>query len=547
LRQSSPRMAEALRPGLIWARPSWSQFVAMCQEGRPEGTPPAAQNNLTRHMGSAGAEAVRRYHEATKHSYRSVRRSVGGLDWSNEPFLFKVYPDLAAIPLPRHVPRSGVPAAEAVATSDGDRNPDLGTLASLLLYSAGVLRRSRTRWGEVAFRAASCTGALYHLEVYLVCGELPGLPAGVYHFDPRGFALRPLRTGDFRHVLVDAAVGEESVARAVVTVVLTSMWQRNAWKYQARAWRHVFWDAGTVLANLLALASAHRVPSRVVLGFVDREVVGLLDLDPAQELPVALVPLGRKDTPPPPSPPVSPLGHRVLPVLRREIREPLVLEAHEASSFRTADEVRAWRTGRVDLQPKPSGPLVPLRPLRPEALPTVPLEQVIERRRSTRRFGLNPIPFEAFSEVLMRCSADVPTDFANPLVIPHGIVHAVEGLTPGAYVYHLQHRAVELLRGGDFRQDAAFAALEQAAAGLAAADVAFLTDLRRVLEVLGPRGYRAAQLEGGIRGGRVYLLAHALGLRATALTFYDDEVTRLFSPHAKGRSPMFLTVFGWKG
>ena len=74
-----------------------------------------------------------------------------------------------------------------------------------------------------------------------------------------------------------------------------------------------------------------------------------------------------------------------------------------------------------------------------------------------------------------------------------------------------------------------------------------MTDLGRVLGALGPRGYRAAQLEGGIRGGRVYLLAHALGLRATALTFYDDELTRLFSPHAAGWSPMFFTVFGRKG
>jgi hypothetical protein len=47
-----------------------------------------------------------------------------------------------------------------------------------------------------------------------------------------------------------------------------------------------------------------------------------------------------------------------------------------------------------------------------------------------------------------------------------------------------------------------------------------------------------------VRGGKIYLLAHALGLRATGLTFYDDEVTDFFSPHAAGHSPMFLVAFG---
>lgn len=498
-------------------------------------------------MRNPGTEVIRRYHEATKHSYWSVRRSAHRLDWSNEPFPFKVYPDLEPIPLPRDLPRTGVPAVEAVATTGGDRDPDPATLASLLLYSAGILRRVRTRWGEIAFRAAPCTGALYHVEVYLVAGDLPGLGAGVYHFDPQGFALRPLRTGDFRGVLADAAAGEEGVVRAPVTLALTSMWQRNAWKYRARAWRHVFWDAGTMLANLLAMAAAHRVPARVVLGFADGEVGRLLDLDPIRELPVALVPLGRGEAPPPPAPPVPPLGHRVAPILRREIREPLIPEAHEASSFRTADEVRAWRTQRVDLQRAPSGPLVPLRSLKPKALPGTPLEDVIEGRRSTRRFSPDPVPFETVSEILDRCSSDVPADWATPLVVPYGIVHAVEGVAPGAYAYCPEQGAIELLRQGVFRQEAAFLALEQAAAGLAAADIVFMTDLGRVLGALGPRGYRAAQLEGGIRGGRVYLLAHALGLRATALTFYDDEVTRFFSPHAAGWSPMFFVVFGRKG
>jgi len=39
-------------------------------------------------------------------------------------------------------------------------------------------------------------------------------------------------------------------------------------------------------------------------------------------------------------------------------------------------------------------------------------------------------------------------------------------------------------------------------------------------------------------------VAYAQRLGATGLTFYDDEVTAFFSPHAAGKSVMFLTALG---
>ena len=59
-----------------------------------------------------------------------------------------------------------------------------------------------------------------------------------------------------------------------------------------------------------------------------------------------------------------------------------------------------------------------------------------------------------------------------------------------------------------------------------------LADLDRVLARLGERGYRAAQLESAIIGGKLYLAAYALGLGATGLTFFDDDVTQFFSPQS---------------
>jgi len=78
----------------------------------------------------------------------------------------------------------------------------------------------------------------------------------------------------------------------------------------------------------------------------------------------------------------------------------------------------------------------------------------------------------------------------------------------------------------------------------AAVNIFFLADLRPILQRFGNRGYRAVQLEAGILGGKLYLAAYAQRLGATGLTFFDDDVTRFFSPHAEGKSAIFLVALG---
>ena len=142
----------------------------------------------------------------------------------------------------------------------------------------------------------------------------------------------------------------------------------------------------------------------------------------------------------------------------------------------------------------------------------------------------------------------MPADFVNPsgsqLNDLYIIVHAVEGLEPGAYFLHRRPWALELLQRGDFRDRAGYLGLEQALPADCSAAVFFLADLNRVFERWGNRGYRATQLEAGIIGGRLYIAAYAQRLGATGLTFYDDEVTAFFSPHAAGKSAIFLVAPG---
>ena len=123
-------------------------------------------------------------------------------------------------------------------------------------------------------------------------------------------------------------------------------------------------------------------------------------------------------------------------------------------------------------------------------------------------------------------------------------MHAVDGIPPGAYVYHAAPHALESLKRGDFRHDSAFLCLDQELGGTSSVTVFFLAHLDRVLAQLGNRGYRAVNLEAGIIGGRLYLAAYAQGFGATGLTFYDDDVVTFFSPHARGKDAIFVTALG---
>lgn len=390
-------------------------------------------------MDNRNIEEAKRYHEITKHSYQSVRQSAHYLDWDNRPLVYKIHPGLSPIPLPRDFPAPKADTVQAVggAGCNEEKAPGLKELSQILFFSAGETKKKIYPGGEeYHFRAAACAGALYPIEIYVVSTDIPGLEAGIYHFNPGDFALRRLRSGDYRPELAGTAGDNQAIAAAPVTLVLSAIFWRSAWKYQARCYRYCFWDGGTILANLLAVMASEQISCSLEMGFVDSKVNHLLGLDAEREASLCLVPLGRS---------MEWAGHAVgreLPALNyeaaslseHEVDYPALKRMHAASCLAADEETRPWR-----------GPC--LRP-QPEAKnPAVPLEQPLER--------------------------------SSPLG-----------------------------------------------------------------EVILKRGYRAAQLEAGIIGGKLYLSAYSLGLGASGLTFYDDDVVKFFSPHATGKDAIFVVALG---
>src|ERR1700722_19806871 len=323
-------------------------------------------------MKNRDTQATWKYNDGKKHSYWSIRKDPP--------------------PLPRDVPQTGFAALSTISdpmlSASRDSAPDLQDLARILYFSAGITKQRKDPGGEIYFRAAACTGALYEIDLYVVTGDLKGLDAGVYHFNPAEVSLRLLRKGDFRGKLARATALRLTMARAPATIICTGTYWRNAWKYQARTYRHFGWDHGTLLANMLAVSAASGLPTEIVLGFLDSEVNSLLDLDSHREVSWCLVPIGRTAASYLPSPrDVLSLDLETVASSRHEVEYPAMLAMHESSSLESEQDVAKWSEKHsVPASYVPVSEPVWLTPLTQQEEPTDTIEQVILRRGSSRKF-----------------------------------------------------------------------------------------------------------------------------------------------------------------
>ena len=469
-------------------------------------------------------------HQLTKHGSPRPERSrlveFLPLDPANRPAPFKRYPGLEAQLLPADLGATGIAAADVLS---GQAEPapaqlDGVVLARLLFFSGGVTRTANA--GRTYFRPAMSAGNLHPIELYVVCADLPGVDAGVHHFAPKDFGLTTLRSDDWRPVLA-AAAAEPAVATAPCTVVITGIPWRTAWKYGERGYRHLYWDAGTLLANLLAEAEAHGLPARVLLGFVDSEVARLVGVDEIEEFPLALAVLGaggERATKPGPGR-LEPLQVEVAPLSPRPLTFPLITEAQQAGALGDGEAVAAWRSA-AGRDGEPAAPIAV-----PQTAGRRAIEEVILRRGSTRVMRRVGAPAALLRWGMSVASGPVPSDVRGASLLEHWLsVHAVADVEPGTYRWRAGR--LEPGRSGDFREEAQQLCLNQPLGGDSAYTAFHCSDLDAVVDVLGSRGYRAAQLEAGVAAGRLALAAFTLDCGATGLTFFDDQVSRFFATPA---------------
>jgi hypothetical protein len=397
-------------------------------------------------------------------------------DLDRLPWFFKRYVDsLPRVALPRDLPATTAPAV-AVLAGTADVAPtelDLPHLSRLLHLCAGVVRTTERPFTTWPFRAAGSAGARFPLEVYVAVPDGSALPAGVHWYDPPDHAL----------VRVGPPPGDSPAL-----VVCGVPW-RTGWRYRERGYRHVYWDAGTMLSQLLAAADSAGLVAGLHTRFPDAAVAELVGADGVHEWPVAVVALGDG------APPLEASGSATAgEVDAAPLEFPLVTAAQRAGDLDALGP--PWDRGA---------------PVEVPDAGTEPVETVVLARGSQRLMDRT----RGLPERVLRTSMAAAMRGVD---VPHFVaVHDVDGVPPGVYRWPDLSWPV---RAGAMRDELYLVSMEQ---GLAR-DAAFVVISAADLGALDDHQYREAQLAAGLVEGRLHLLAYALGASACGMTFIDGGV-----------------------
>jgi SagB-type dehydrogenase family enzyme len=494
---------------------------------------------MTNSQREAALEKTLSYHEETKHCLERYARSLGYLDWEDQPNPFREFQD---------APRIGLPLAP-----EADSPPFVGlfsgppgTAQALTLRTLGLFfERSLalSAWKEIpgsrwALRINPSSGNLHPTEAYALLPPMEGIasPGGAYHYLSRDHALE-LRSR-----------WENAAATGGFYLAFTSIPWREAWKYGERAFRYCQHDLGHALAAVSFSAATLGWKARLQtvppesLDWLLKLVPPVHPLEP--EIPEALVWI---QTVPSQPPFALPEAHSSL----QSFGQPKQLSAgHHA--WPLIDEVAAATSQPSDSNPVPSPP-ASYWP-EPKPVPCLqPAARIIRQRRSATGFdGTTPLSRAAFLQILDQTLPRPQTPPFNVWNLPVSVhlvlfVHRVTGLEPGLYVWVRDLQQLPALRTAfrpdflwqcgqpqacplfelkraDLRDFANTLSCHQDIASDGAFSLGMLAHFEPLLRTRGPHAYRQLFWETGIIGQSLYLGAEAAGMRATGIGCYFDDM-----------------------
>lgn len=191
---------------------------------------------------------------------------------------------------------------------------------------------------------------------------------------------------------------------------------------------------------------------------------------------------------------------------------------------------------------------------------------VLDSRQTSREFNGQKIPLETFSSLLYKSFAFMPPPWKDlegmDLLGRHKIspsagglhpfdfyvlVHHVEGIEPGLYVYDPERHLLYLQKSGQFQNEMIMSLTNQDFCKNLSFGVFFVADFRRVWwKYVHSRGYRHVLIDAGHQSQTFLLIATALGLLTWPTGAIDDKFAEEFlNVNEPYRSPIFFVGAGY--
>jgi SagB-type dehydrogenase family enzyme len=465
------------------------------------------------------------YHELTKHSAESLRRTQRYLDWANMPNPFRHYEGVPVLDLPADPPTPQILALEVLEGKTGNSPARDGAefLSQLMFYSASISASKRVLSSAdiYALRVNPSSGNLHPTEFHFCTQALVGWPDGLYHYRPSSHMAEQRALGHFGAKLINNATP--------IIFLLTSIAWREAWKYGDRGYRYCLHDIGHAWQALTLAARSIGCESFAFGRFSDDRVAESCLLS-ADEWPMLIVGLHG------PSIPVNELG----PVNQLDSIETVVFGgqpnrlSEEQESYPLMEQIQAATklsaaTAVLPLDQRTVSGRGGIS-LPSYAASSRGFGEVARTRRSALDFrgGRESISLSQLATLLATAKEPLFADFAAARFVHlYLYVHRVEGLASGIYRYLSEHAELQKIKDGDQRLTASALSLGQDLAGNACLAFSMIGEFESAARLYGDRGYRFVHFEAGAIGQRMYIAAEALGLRATGIgAFFDEQVNQ---------------------
>ena len=489
---------------------------------------------------------VKGYHEQTKHHPHCYARSLGYLDWENQPVPFRLFEGAPQIQLPLIKKDRGLPySALYESNEDSLDSNSIEFVANMLELSMGLSAWKKYDTSEWALRMNPSSGNLHPTECYLVLPDFPHQQACVTHYNP------------YLHVLEERAILDRNQAdwlnnRGGFGIILTSVPWREAWKYGERAFRYCHHDLGHALGALRYACNLNgwkmtlipQVSEETLDRFLGFDQLQWIDGEPEHADCLCWVDSNHND-PQEISEWFSAqkelkYEHHPNRLSQEHVQWEIIDRVQKASQSNDPGDLGAFHHANFTHH-KLSSPFT--------------AEAIIRKRRSAQNYDQQSsrTDLTTFTLALEKtlpgngCPFDVfPYEAQVHLAI---FVHAVEGLESGLYMLvrnsehfeslkNLTHSSFEwyqvkedlpfyFLQKGDFRARAQSISCTQAIAGDSAYALGMLAHFDSVL-MEAPSMYPRLFWETGLVGQVLYLEAEAHDLRATGIgCFFDDEMHRI--------------------
>ena len=542
-------------------------------------------------------DIVKHYHERTKHEFNRFARSLGYMDWANQPDPFRRYEGAPLFKLPiltaEDEPTS--PAYESLYSGESlPAQPlSLNSLSRFFEYSLSI-----TAWKEYvgnrwALRANPSSGNLHPTEGYILIKKFKDLTLepGLYHYAPKEHGLEQRMQGSNEAI--------ESLLKLFPSnaflVGLSSIHWREAWKYGERAFRYCQHDIGHAIGTLRIAGATLGWRVIVLSGLDDRTVGTLLGLHRLQEFdhaemefPELMCVVFPDDEAQADSIPLF-LDQQGVETSVKGVWQGKAnrLSRDNPIPWEIIEEVTkaSWKHSSEETQlAVVSSPSEFHRERSITERDKFSAYQIIHQRRSAVSFdGITSISAKQFFSMLERVFPQVdlpvsrrpmPWDSISwePTIHLALFVHRVNGLLPGMYMFlrranmkatfqqsmHDQfvwttpescpaNLPLYLLEDGNAQNLATQVSCGQEIAGQSAFSLGMIAEFDASLEKYGPWFYKRLFWEAGLIGQVLYLEAEAAGVRATGIgCFFDDPVHRVLGwhPNTQYQSLYHFTIGG---